>query len=72
MIFPEPGYYKNGVFGVRLENVLEVIDTGEIHEPSGLPFLAFRDVTLVPFDDKLIDRTLMCKSEVTRLNLIAN
>lgn len=63
----EPGYYKSGAFGIRLENVLEVIDTGKIH-PTGHKFLAFQDVTLVPFEWKLIDRTMLSAPEKKWLN----
>ncbi|XP_053672151.1 uncharacterized protein LOC128722505 [Anopheles nili] len=63
----EPGYYKAGAFGVRLENVLEVVDTGKMH-PTGHKFLAFRDVTLVPFEPKLIDRTQLSVPEKKWLN----
>lgn len=62
-IFPEPGYYKKGEFGIRLENVLEVQDTGNVH-PSGNKFLSFQDVTLVPFEPKMIDRSLLSAPEV--------
>ncbi|XP_053657769.1 xaa-Pro aminopeptidase 1 [Anopheles marshallii] len=63
----EPGYYKNGAFGIRLENVLEVMDTGKMH-PTGHKFLSFQDVTLVPFEWKLIDRTLLSVPEKKWLN----
>lgn len=63
----EPGYYRPGYFGVRLENVLEVIDTEQTH-PNGEKFLGFRDVTLVPFEPKLIDRALMSAPEKKWLN----
>ncbi|XP_312988.6 xaa-Pro aminopeptidase 1 [Anopheles gambiae] len=63
----EPGYYKNGAFGIRLENVLEVVDTGKMH-PTGYKFLAFQDVTLVPFEQKMIDRTLLSVPEKKWLN----
>jgi Xaa-Pro aminopeptidase len=53
-----------GDFGVKLENILEVMDTGERH-PSGSRFLAFRDATLVPFEQKLVDRAMMSVQEVS-------
>lgn len=62
--FSESGYYKNGEYGVRLKNVLEVKDTGRKH-PSGAEFLAFHDVTLVPYEPKLIDSTLLSALEVS-------
>lgn len=63
----EPGYYKSGVYGIRLENVLEVIDTGKKH-PSGSKFLALKEITLVPYEPKLIDRTLLSAQEKRWLN----
>uniref|UniRef100_A0A8D8AK84 Xaa-Pro aminopeptidase 2 n=1 Tax=Culex pipiens TaxID=7175 RepID=A0A8D8AK84_CULPI len=63
----EPGYYKSGDFGIRLENVLEVLDTGKVH-PSGAKFLSFQDVTLVPFEPKMIDRSLLSAPEVKWIN----
>ncbi|XP_001358071.2 xaa-Pro aminopeptidase 2 [Drosophila pseudoobscura] len=63
----ESGYYKRDDFGVRLKNVLEVIDTGHRH-PSGAHFLAFQDVTLVPYEPKLIDSTLLSAVEKRLLN----
>jgi Xaa-Pro aminopeptidase len=59
-----PGYYKHREFGIRLKNVFEVIDTGDRSE-SGAKFLAFRVATLVPFETKLIDKTLLSVQEVS-------
>lgn len=61
----EPAFYKQGYFGVRLENVLEVIDTQKRH-PSGARFLRFKELTLVPYEAKLIDRSLLSTQEVMR------
>lgn len=61
--FPEPAFYKQGHFGVRLKNVLEVIDTEKRH-PSGAKFLRFKELTLVPYEAKLIDRSLLSTQEV--------
>ncbi|EDV42231.1 uncharacterized protein Dana_GF17113, isoform B [Drosophila ananassae] len=63
----ESGYYKRNDFGVRLKNVLEVVDTGHTH-PSGAHFLAFQDVTMVPYEPKLIDSTLLSAVEKRLLN----
>lgn len=48
---------------MRLKNVLEVKDTNRMH-PSGAKFLAFHDVTLVPYEPKLIDGSLLSAVEV--------
>lgn len=46
---------------------MEVVDTNQTH-PSGHRFLAFKVVTLVPFENKLIDRTLLSAGEKKWLN----
>lgn len=65
-----PGYYKANEYGIRLRNVFEVIDTHDKHF-SGAKFLAFRVATLVPFETKLIDRTLLSFTEVSQSQLIS-
>lgn len=47
--------------------MLEVVDTGHTH-PSGAHFLAFQDVTMVPYEPKLIDSTLLSAVEKRLLN----
>lgn len=59
-----PGFYKKHQFGIRLKNVLEVVDTEDKHINGG-NFLAFRVTTLVPFETKLIDRNLLSLHEVS-------
>ncbi|XP_012539171.1 xaa-Pro aminopeptidase 1 isoform X1 [Monomorium pharaonis] len=54
----EPGYYKEDDFGVRLENILEVIPADKLSH-NGQRFLKFRDVTLVPYEPKLIDINML-------------
>lgn len=66
----EPGYFKEGDFGIRLANVLEVVDTEKSH-PSGAKFLALNDITLVPYEPKLIETALLSAQEV-RLELCFN
>ncbi len=48
----EPGYYREGAFGIRLENLIVV----ETAPPLGdnRPQLAFETLTFVPFDRRLI------------------
>ncbi|MBO1361657.1 aminopeptidase P family protein [Acetobacter sacchari] len=49
----EPGYYRPGAFGIRLETLLLVCEP-EIG-PDGKAFLSFETLTLAPFDQRLID-----------------
>jgi Xaa-Pro aminopeptidase len=62
----EPGYYRGGAFGMRCEN-LQVV---RACEDSALetPMLEFEILTLVPFDTRLLDLTLMDASEIDWLN----
>ncbi|MCK5877687.1 MAG: aminopeptidase P family protein [Candidatus Marithrix sp.] len=52
----EPGYYKEGEFGIRIENLLLVVKKGEQ--------LGFEILTQVPIDPKLIDFTLLTEIEI--------
>ena len=61
----EPGYYKEGDFGVRLENILETMEAGKSKTEI---FLKFRDVTLVPYEPKLIDYDMLNPSHIRWLN----
>jgi Xaa-Pro aminopeptidase len=55
----EPGYYRPGAFGIRLENLLLVRD--DLPPPQGaeIPLLGFETLTHVPFALTLIDRDLL-------------
>ncbi|MGB0671688.1 MAG: M24 family metallopeptidase C-terminal domain-containing protein, partial [Rhodospirillales bacterium] len=57
----EPGYYREGAFGIRIENlVLVVNDTDPTTER---PFLRFETLTVAPFERRLIDVTLLTADE---------
>jgi len=54
----EPGYYKSGEYGIRIEN-LQVVTEPE-HIPGGeRPMLGFETLTVAPIDRRLIDRDLL-------------
>ncbi|MEM7248972.1 MAG: M24B family metallopeptidase, partial [Acidobacteriota bacterium] len=50
----EPGYYLEGDFGIRTENLV-IVETRDDHGQDGNDFLGFETVTLAPIDRKLID-----------------
>ncbi len=52
----EPGYYEAGRYGIRIENLCEVVEDGD-------GFIRLRDMTLVPLDRRLIDVDLLTKQE---------
>lgn len=63
----EPGYYKAGAYGIRIENLVFVEKRG-ICPDSGKDLLGFETVTLAPIDRRLIDETLLSRPELEWLN----
>ncbi len=61
----EPGYYKAGAYGIRIENLVTVVDT---HMDAGKRWLSFDTLTCVPIDTRLVDVSLMVPSEKEWLN----
>lgn len=61
MLSNEPGYYKAGEYGIRIENLLLVV---ERDIPGGdLPMLAFETLTFVPIERSLIVPALLTDAE---------
>jgi phosphoglycolate phosphatase-like HAD superfamily hydrolase len=62
----EPGYYKAGEYGIRIENLVLV----EERQVAGAekPMLGFRDLTLAPIDRNLIEPSLLEPPEREWLN----
>ena len=57
----EPGYYREGDFGIRIENLITVVPA-----PKGIDdrhMLCFETLTLVPLDRRLIDLSLLSQDE---------
>ncbi|XP_063235388.1 xaa-Pro aminopeptidase ApepP [Bacillus rossius redtenbacheri] len=64
----EPGFYEDGKFGIRLENVMYVVPAQTRYTFKDRGFLTFKTVTLVPIQTKLIDKDLLTAEEVAYLN----
>ncbi len=63
----EPGYYRAGAYGIRIENLLLV------REPEAIsggerPMLSFETLTLAPIDHRLSDLALLTETERGWLN----
>jgi Xaa-Pro aminopeptidase len=63
----EPGYYREGKYGIRLENLLLVTPPEKI-EGGEREMMGFETLTLVPFDRRLIDPKQLERSELAWLN----
>ncbi len=59
----EPGYYREGAFGIRIENLITVIPAPAITGGDDRDMLAFDTLTRVPFDRRLIDTNLLSHDE---------
>ena len=57
----EPGYYKNGEYGIRIENLMYV-------EKYLDGFLKFKQLTCVPIDLKLVDVNMLNSEEINYIN----
>ncbi len=58
----EPGYYLEGAFGIRIENLARII------EDEQSQMLKFEILSLVPIDKRLIDKYLLRSEEIEWLN----
>lgn len=58
------GYYEDGAFGIRLENVMVVREVQTEHAFGGKRYLGFEHLTIVPFQRALIDLNILSKSEI--------
>lgn len=62
----EPGYYADGQYGIRIENLVAVVD---IPSPThSTPMLGFETLTLAPIDTRLVDISLLSSTERNWLN----
>jgi Xaa-Pro aminopeptidase len=63
----EPGYYKEGAYGIRIENLVAVVEDAR---PPGdeRPMLAFETLTLAPIDLALVEPGLLTAEETAWLD----
>ncbi|UCH75490.1 MAG: aminopeptidase P family protein [Rhodospirillales bacterium] len=62
----EPGYYKEGAYGIRIENLVCVVPV-EI-DGAEKTMLGFEALTLAPIDLKLVDTSLLLPAEIEWLD----
>ncbi|KAI9875176.1 MAG: hypothetical protein M1830_008788 [Pleopsidium flavum] len=68
VISDEPGYYEDGNFGIRIENVFMAKEVKTNHRFGDKPYLGFEHVTMVPMCRKMIDEKLLMPIERKWLN----
>ena len=52
----EPGYYKKGSFGIRIENLVYIKKN------------SFKELTIAPIDKDLINRNILNNAEIQWIN----
>lgn len=63
----EPGYYKRGAYGIRIENLLLVTPAQKI-TGGERDMMAFETLTLAPIDQRLVEPKLLTADELQWLN----
>ena len=63
----EPGYYRAGAYGIRIENLVLVVETPAAAEAEK-PLHAFETLTLAPIDRRLVEPPLMTAEEIAWLD----
>jgi len=64
----EPGFYKEGSFGIRIENLLIVKKAKKLKTFSDRDMLEFETISFAPFDRKLIIKDILTKGEIDWIN----
>ena len=61
----EPGYYDDGSFGIRHENVVLIEEAATPHRYKNEQYLTMEPVTMVPYQQKMILPELLTPLEVS-------
>ncbi|OSQ51700.1 aminopeptidase P family protein [Marivita geojedonensis] len=64
----EPGFYREGAFGIRIENLVVVEEAPALPGQTVPEMLRFETLTYVPIDTRLVDRELLTAAERDWLN----
>uniref|UniRef100_A0A7S1XZD6 Xaa-Pro aminopeptidase P n=1 Tax=Phaeomonas parva TaxID=124430 RepID=A0A7S1XZD6_9STRA len=64
----EPGFYEPGGFGIRIENLIAVEETGKTSAATGKKFLGFKKLTQAPICKDLIVKENLTPAEVAWVN----
>ncbi|TEB29897.1 putative Xaa-Pro aminopeptidase P [Coprinellus micaceus] len=64
----EPGYYEDGKYGIRIENVLLVKEAKTLNNFGDKGYLGFENVTMCPIHTNLVDASLLTEPEKKWLN----
>ena len=63
----EPGYYKTGAYGIRIENLVLTVEGPKV-EGAEKPLLSFETLTRAPIDRRLIATAALTAEEIAWLD----
>ena len=64
----EPGYYREGAFGIRIENLIVVQEAAALDGADARAMYDFKTLTWVPIDRRLIKTEMLSRTERDWLN----
>lgn len=64
----EPGFYEDGNFGIRIEDIVQIVPACPPYNFKNRGFLTFETITLCPKQTKLINIDLLTDQEIEILN----
>ncbi len=63
----EPGYYKEGAYGIRIET-LQFVTAATMIDGGERPMLGFETLTLAPIDRRLVAKAILSPEEIAQLD----
>lgn len=64
----EPGYYEDGAFGIRIENLLHIQEADTQFHFGGQSYFSFERLTLVPLQRKMLKMEVSARAEALNLS----
>lgn len=64
----EPGYYEDGKFGIRLEDIVQIVQANTPHNFKNRGFLTFETVTYCPIQTKMMKVDMLTDFEINYIN----
>jgi Xaa-Pro aminopeptidase len=68
VVSDEPGYYEDGNFGIRIENMVIIKEVETKHKFGDKPYLGFEHVTMTPHCRNLVQLDLLTQEEKDFIN----
>ncbi|KAJ5735681.1 uncharacterized protein N7483_000806 [Penicillium malachiteum] len=68
VISDEPGYYEDGKFGIRIENIIMAREVNPPHNFGDKQWIGFEHVTMTPIGRNLIEPSLLSDTEIKWVN----